>query len=150
MLYQVSYFRNLVCGRRWIRTTEGIIQQIYSLPHLATLVFAPKYLKDSFRSSLRLFSQGRVSSHSSQASFRSLNVLFRASCRIRTNDPEITNHVLWPTELKRRSLSRLVATGVVPKSDAKLWLFSLPTKPFANFFVRKFHLFSLTFSLPDN
>ena len=25
-----------------------------------------------------------------------------ASCRIRTNDPEITNHVLWPTELKRR------------------------------------------------
>ena len=110
----------------------------------------PKYLKDSFRSSLRLFSQGRVSSHSSQASFRSLNVLFRASCRIRTNDPEITNHVLWPTELKRRSLSRLVATGVVPKSDAKLWLFSLPTKPFANFFVRKFHRFSLTFSLPDN
>ena len=27
---------------------------------------------------------------------------FRASCRIRTNDPEITNHVLWPTELKRQ------------------------------------------------
>ena len=26
----------------------------------------------------------------------------RASCRIRTNDPEITNHVLWPTELKRQ------------------------------------------------
>ena len=30
---------------------------------------------------------------------------FRASCRIRTNDPEITNHVLWPTELKRRVFS---------------------------------------------
>ena len=30
-------------------------------------------------------------------------ILLRASCRIRTNDPEITNHVLWPTELKRRS-----------------------------------------------
>ena len=30
--------------------------------------------------------------------------LFRASCRIRTNDPEITNHVLWPTELKRQSI----------------------------------------------
>ena len=29
-----------MCGRRWIRTTEGISQQIYSLPHLATLVFA--------------------------------------------------------------------------------------------------------------
>ena len=25
---------------RWIRTTEGINQQIYSLPHLATLVFS--------------------------------------------------------------------------------------------------------------
>ncbi len=30
----------MTCGRRWIRTTEGINQQIYSLPHLATLVFA--------------------------------------------------------------------------------------------------------------
>ena len=30
----------LKCGRRWIRTTEGINQQIYSLPHLATLVFS--------------------------------------------------------------------------------------------------------------
>ena len=30
--------RRTSCGRRWIRTTEGINQQIYSLPHLATLV----------------------------------------------------------------------------------------------------------------
>ncbi len=29
-------------GQRWIRTTEGVSQQIYSLPHLATLVFAQK------------------------------------------------------------------------------------------------------------
>ena len=28
------------CGQRWIRTTEGVSQQIYSLPHLDTLVFA--------------------------------------------------------------------------------------------------------------
>ena len=28
------------CGQRWIRTTEGESQQIYSLPHLSTLVFA--------------------------------------------------------------------------------------------------------------
>ena len=28
------------CGQGWIRTTEGISQQIYSLPHLATLVLA--------------------------------------------------------------------------------------------------------------
>ena len=39
MLYQLSYFR-IFCGQRWIRTTEGVSQQIYSLPHLATLVFA--------------------------------------------------------------------------------------------------------------
>ena len=41
MLYQLSYFR-IFCGQRWIRTTEGVSQQIYSLPHLATLVFALK------------------------------------------------------------------------------------------------------------
>ena len=29
-----------LCGQRWIRTTEGESQQIYSLPHLSTLVFA--------------------------------------------------------------------------------------------------------------
>ena len=41
MLYQLSYFRiSIFCGQRWIRTTEGVSQQIYSLPHLATLVFA--------------------------------------------------------------------------------------------------------------
>ena len=34
------------------------------------------------------------------------SLFFRASCRIRTNDPEITNHVLWPTELKRQFCSR--------------------------------------------
>ena len=28
------------CGHRWIRTTEGENQQIYSLPHLATLEYA--------------------------------------------------------------------------------------------------------------
>lgn len=59
MLYQLSYFRILQpdryqqrkryikptdrCGRRWIRTTEGKNQQIYSLPHLATLVFALEF-----------------------------------------------------------------------------------------------------------
>ena len=30
-------------GQRWIRTTEGVSQQIYSLPHLATLVFAQHF-----------------------------------------------------------------------------------------------------------
>ena len=46
MLYQLSYFRNF-SGQRWIRTTEGVSQQIYSLPHLATLVFAHSLLINS-------------------------------------------------------------------------------------------------------
>ena len=53
--------------------------------------------------------------------------LFRASCRIRTNDPEITNHVLWPTELKRRgwvSLLYRAATTNYPVSYTHL---TLPT-----------------------
>ena len=29
-----------ISGHRWIRTTEGENQQIYSLPHLATLEYA--------------------------------------------------------------------------------------------------------------
>ena len=44
MLYQLSYFRKF-SGQRWIRTTEGVSQQIYSLPHLATLVFAHLLLR---------------------------------------------------------------------------------------------------------
>ena len=35
-----SFWISLFCGQRWIRTTEVERQQIYSLPHLATLVFA--------------------------------------------------------------------------------------------------------------
>ena len=48
MLYQLSYFRkkfvphSAFSGKRWIRTTEGKNQQIYSLPHLATLVSSQK------------------------------------------------------------------------------------------------------------
>ena len=43
---QTASFDNylIFCGQRWIRTTEGVSQQIYSLPHLATLVFAHSLL----------------------------------------------------------------------------------------------------------
>ena len=61
----------------------------------------------------------------------------RASCRIRTNDPEITNHVLWPTELKRLALSIRYPIGVFyyRKADAKvLLIFELP-KLFELFFI---------------
>ena len=79
MLYRLSYFRNLIpkkSGESRIRTYEGVSQQIYSLPQLATLV-SP---------------QSVPTEHS----------IFRADRGIRTHDPLITNQLLWPTELYRR------------------------------------------------
>ena len=51
-------------GRRWIRTTEGINQQIYSLPHLATLVFSRFFV--SFVRLLRWTSHRRSVIYSSK------------------------------------------------------------------------------------
>ena len=58
-----------------------------------------------------------------------------ASCRIRTNDPEITNHVLWPTELKRlfapescRQLPKRLQSYkffFIPQNFSRLFLFFL-------------------------
>ena len=68
----------------------------------------------------------------------------RASCRIRTNDPEITNHVLWPTELKRLALSiRSPTLGVlVSESGCKGTDYFGITKTFRGFFylLRNFSL----------
>ena len=66
MLYQLSYFRNF-SGQRWIRTTEGVSQQIYSLPHLATLVFAQHLFKELFFSSLLSDSNQRPRDYKSRA-----------------------------------------------------------------------------------
>ena len=80
MLYQLSYFRKnkphqsasscphqtfatpigFKCGKRWIRTTEGVRQQIYSLPHLATLV-SSQYFRQLSGSLLNLLSRWRDS-----------------------------------------------------------------------------------------
>ena len=106
MLYRLSYSRNTSafacvplflynkrCGRRWIRTTEVERQQIYSLPHLATLVSA-RYsnFKNLFPPTLSAPSRGpeRRRRH-------------RADGGIRTPDQLITNQLLWPTELHRHS-----------------------------------------------
>ena len=57
MLYQLSYFRKALAtahkksGQRWIRTTVGVRQQIYSLPHLATLVSAQVFAVNASKSS---------------------------------------------------------------------------------------------------
>ncbi len=75
MLYQLSYFRGC-CGRRWTRTTE---------PEGADLQSA-----------------AIAAMRSSRYSFDTALGRFRADRGIRTHDPEITNHVLWPTELYRQ------------------------------------------------
>ena len=55
-------------GQRWIRTTEGVSQQIYSLPHLATLVFALAcFRKAYFFSSLLSDSNQRPRDYKSRA-----------------------------------------------------------------------------------
>ena len=59
VLYRLSYFRELtttsatvICGSRWIRTTEGENQQIYSLPHLAALEYSQYLFQCPFLSLL--------------------------------------------------------------------------------------------------
>ena len=55
---------------------------------------------------------------------------FRADRGIRTHDPEITNHVLWPTELYRQAHS----DPSIAKGIAKVEFFSESAKLFALFF----------------
>ena len=92
-------------------------QQIYSLPHLATLV-----------TTLTLI----VSVHC-------VTLFSWASCRIRTNDPEITNHVLWPTELKRRLLVEAAVACFKRVQRYELFLkHQIFSSFFAVFFQKKF------------
>ena len=69
---------------------------------------------------------------------------FRASCRIRTNDPEITNHVLWPTELKR--LVQLYSRTLIELSGCKVRHLFLITKTFRLFFISR-EVFLLPWSI---
>ena len=120
-------------GQRWIRTTEGVSQQIYSLPHLATLVFAPTLQKELFsllnhrRVNFTRTISVLISSPPREERLIPL-ILERASCRIRTNDPEITNHVLWPTELKRQAKKCNRNVHSVSETAANLGIYFLPAK----------------------
>ena len=71
-------------------------------------------------------------------------LLFRASCRIRTNDPEITNHVLWPTELKR--LFQLYSRTLIELSGCKVRHLFQNTKTFRFFFISR-EVFPLLWSI---
>ena len=86
MLYQLSYFRNF-CGQRWIRTTEVERQQIYSLPHLATLVTS-QYCIAFQRTCAVDFLAGLRRS----VGFSRIGI--RADGGIRTHDLLITNQLL--------------------------------------------------------
>ena len=124
---------NKSCGQRWIRTTEGVSQQIYILPHLATLVFAPTLQKELFsllnhrRVNFTRTISVLISSPPREERLIPL-ILERASCRIRTNDPEITNHVLWPTELKRQAKKCNRNVHSVSETAANLGIYFLPAK----------------------
>ena len=121
MLYQLSYFRIYV----WAKMDSN--HRRYKPADLQSAPFGHSGIRPYFGCFKVLFI------------LRSIADFFGASCRIRTNDPEITNHVLWPTELKRR-VFHLLYLAVSLKSDAKLQLFLISAKYFQKkiiFFARK-------------
>ena len=65
-------------------------------------------------------------------------ILERASCRIRTNDPEITNHVLWPTELKRQAKKCNRNVHSVSETAANLGIYFYPQILAENYLLRCF------------
>ena len=81
MLYQLSYFRNFL----WAKMDSN-----HRRRKPADLQSAP------------FGHSGICPTSFKEHQYNPVFFFFRASCRIRTNDPEITNHVLWPTELKRQ------------------------------------------------
>ena len=115
--------RGLRSGKRWIRTTEGVRQQIYSLPHLATLVSSHLCFHNAtvafYSPSLSLLCAPFLlasplfwprdwlrSASLGGSPFRSPPRFAPPGCRadggIRTPDQLITNQLLWPTELHRQ------------------------------------------------
>ena len=70
---------------------------------------------------------------------------FWASCRIRTNDPEITNHVLWPTELKRHCLFlslRMFISQMRCKGRTYFWICNTFDRKNANYFSFFYFIFT--------
>ena len=86
MLYRLSYFRNFHCvGRDGFEPPKRWRSRFTVCPIWPLWNLPKPFFKD----------------------------LSWASCRIRTNDPEITNHVLWPTELKRQLSTQKPHSGVL-------------------------------------
>ena len=94
MLYQLSYFRRFFL---WAKMDSN--HRRYKPADLQSAPFGHSGIRPYNLSASRSLTATTVP-------FRDY-YCFRASCRIRTNDPEITNHVLWPTELKRRLCQKI-------------------------------------------
>ena len=109
LIFAILTFQYSGCGESRIRTYEGVRQQSYSLPQLATLV-SPQYNVRTFVSEF----QNLHIEHQVKKIIQILIILIfqRAESQIRTVDPEITNHVLWPTELIRQLFIHHVKTPV--------------------------------------
>ena len=71
------------CGQRWIRTTEGESQQIYSLPHLSTLVFALAHppLSEPFQTPRCAFAGAKVGINRYWQNFSRFFLLFHGFFR---------------------------------------------------------------------
>ena len=109
VLYQLSYFRKMVSrhclSTRIFRFRLALNASILtSFPEVGGDGFEPPKSKDNRFTVCPIWPLWKPPSIFALFQYQASHVtdrLFRASCRIRTNDPEITNHVLWPTELKR-------------------------------------------------
>ena len=109
MLYQLSYFRLLAFFKALWEVVDSnhrtLRERIYSPPQLP-LCEPPNSL---------IFS---------------ISNTFRADRGIRTHDPEITNHVLWPTELYRQ-----LNHPSSPKGTAKVDIFFDSANDFQEIFI---------------
>ena len=110
------------CGRRWIRTTEGINQQIYSLPHLATLVFA-------------LWPKSRPKSRFYFSSFLSL----LSDSNQRPRDYKSRALANWAKEALSFCFALELSSN--PQASAKVQRLFESTKFFHLFFQENFHFF---------
>ena len=103
VLYQLSYFRRKRMRRRcffaYLDCLNGNITRTSVSANITSFEWV--VMDSNHRSRKTADLQSAPFGHSGNHPYYAF-LCWRASCRIRTNDPEITNHVLWPTELKRR------------------------------------------------
>ena len=138
-------------GGNWTRdlflTKEALYPWATLANHLAVWVVMDSNHRSRKTADLQSAPFGRSGNYplAFSLSIQSVNSLFWASCRIRTNDPEITNHVLWPTELKRHScLSHPPLFALWSISECKVthnFQFSKLSRDFFRFFFQN-HAFA--------